>query len=184
MIYFLTYAFLNRYYRYIAKYLHDTKGYTVNSKFSIFLRQDPGRKQNLPPEGSTSETLMKGPLTEVRAGPKEDKGWGRPRDAQSYRRTRCEWSPLRAEASWGQMQLFHTLYQGGERAWKRSLSLFSSLPQISCRCLPLAKPKRKSTIKGNGVMEAVGDRLSLGSRERKMIWGGVGVEEAPRKPST
>lgn len=48
----------------------------------------------------------------------------------------------------------------------------------------MAKPKRKSTIKGNGVMEAVEDRLSLGSREGKLIWGGVGVEEAPRKPST
>lgn len=135
MIYFLTYVFLNRYYRYIAKYLHDMKGYTVNSQFFTFLSQDPGRKQNLPPEGSlwtykgffiTSETLMKGPLTEMRAGPKEDKGCGRPRDSQSWRRKRCEWSPLRAEASCGQMQLFHTRYQSGERAWKRSLSL--SLP--------------------------------------------------------
>lgn len=55
----------------MAKYLSDTKGYTGNGKFPTFLSHDLGRKQNSLPEGSNSETLMKGLLTEKRAGPRE-----------------------------------------------------------------------------------------------------------------
>lgn len=45
-------------------------------------------------------------------------------------------------------------------------------------------PRGSQPSKEMGVMEAVEGRCSPGSRERKMIWGGIGIGEGPREQLT
>lgn len=141
----------------------------MNSELPTFLGQGSSRKRNSPPECSNVGTLRKGPLAEVRAGVRGDKGAWTPQELAT-----AEEENGVAGAQWGLGLAGHragvpgTAPAGDERGggWGRAGFLFAQ-PPISYRCLPLAQPRRTSTLEGNGVMEALEDRCSAGNRAQK-----------------